>query len=107
MEENNNSTNVPQEDDLVALHARVKGRVQGVGFRYFVIHSASQLELTGWVKNTYDGDVEVMAEGKRSQLERLVNRLRSGPSVASVSDVEIEWQEATGQYKGFSVRFGG
>lgn len=97
----------PNPTDVVALHARVKGRVQGVGFRYFVITSASALELTGWVRNTYDGDVEVLAEGERSQLERLLNRLRSGPPVAFVSDVEIEWRTASGGYKGFSVRFSG
>jgi acylphosphatase len=93
--------------DIVALHARVRGRVQGVGFRHFVIRSATELELSGWVRNTFDGDVEVLAEGERSQLEKLLNKLRSGPPVAFVSDVEIEWQPATGRYKGFSVRFSG
>jgi acylphosphatase len=93
--------------DIVALHASVRGRVQGVGFRHFVIRSATELELSGWVRNTFDGDVEVLAEGERSQLEKLLNRLRSGPPVAFVSDVEIEWQPATGRYKGFSVRFSG
>jgi acylphosphatase len=103
----NKDSDEKNPEDVVALHAKVKGRVQGVGFRHFVIRSASELGLTGWVRNTYDGDVEVMAEGDRSQLERLLNRLRTGPPVAFVSDVEIEWQPATGRYKGFSVRFSG
>jgi acylphosphatase len=103
----NRNPDEPTQYQIVALHARVKGRVQGVGFRYFVIRSAAELELTGWVRNTYDGDVEVMAEGEQSQLERLLNRLNSGPPVALVSDVEVEWQPATGRYKSFSVRFTG
>lgn len=103
----NRNPDEPAQDDLIALHARIRGRVQGVGFRHFVIRSAAELELTGWVRNTYDGDVEVMAQGKRSQLERLLNRLKAGPPVAMVSDVEFEWQPATGRYRSFSVRFTG
>jgi len=103
----NRNSDEPNQIEIVALHAKVKGRVQGVGFRHFVIRSAADLELTGWVRNTYDGDVEVLAEGERSQLERLLNRLRSGPPVAFVSDVEVEWLPATERYKSFSVRFSG
>jgi acylphosphatase len=92
-----------QASDL-RLHATVKGWVQGVGFRYFVLETAVQLGLAGWVRNCWDGSVEVLAEGKKSRLENLLAALRNGPRVAHVSDVEVEWRTATGEFKGFNVR---
>ena len=54
------------------LHSRIEGYVQGVGFRYFVLEKAQDLGLTGWVRNCTNGDVEVLAEGTREQLEKLL-----------------------------------
>src|SRR5881275_897859 len=66
----------------------VRGRVQGVGFRWFVEREAHILGISGWVRNNSDGSVEVMAQGTREQLLGLRSRLRQGPRSARVDDVE-------------------
>ena len=66
----------------------VRGRVQGVGFRWFVEAEAHQLGLAGWVRNNADGSVEVLAMGTRDQLTGLGSRLREGPRAARVDAVE-------------------
>ena len=88
------------------LHAMVHGLVQGVNFRYFVLRHARDLELTGYVLNLYpEGSVEVRAEGRREQLERLLSLLEEGPRGAHVKRVEADWSEYTGAYSRFEVRF--
>ena len=69
------------------LHVRVTGRVQGVGFRWFVRERARRLGLAGWVRNLRDGSVEVAAAGDQGQLDLLVGELRRGPQGAAVEDV--------------------
>jgi acylphosphatase len=74
-----------------AVQARrfiVRGRVQGVGFRWFVEREAHILGIAGWVRNNHDGSVEVLAQGTRDQLAGLHSRLREGPRAARVDDVE-------------------
>ena len=66
----------------------VRGRVQGVGFRWFVEREAHVLGVSGWVRNNADGSVEVLAQGTRNQLLGLRSRLRQGPRAARVDDVE-------------------
>jgi acylphosphatase len=68
----------------------VRGRVQGVGFRWFVEREANALGIAGWVRNRADGTVEVLAMGAKEQLSRLYSRLRQGPRAARVDEVEIE-----------------
>ena len=85
------------------LHAVIEGRVQGVGFRYFVQEKATGLNLNGWVRNTYDEKVEVWAEGERETLEILLNFLRRGPRSAFVTQVKQSWEEPGGKYQRFSV----
>ena len=70
------------------LHVRISGRVQGVGFRWFVREEARRLGLSGWVTNLPSGDVEVEAGGERSSLERLRGALQVGPSGAQVDEVQ-------------------
>jgi len=67
----------------------VSGRVQGVGFRWFVEREAATLGVTGWVRNREDGRVEVMATGTREQLAALHRRLREGPRAARVDEVAV------------------
>ncbi len=86
------------------LHAFVDGSVQGVGFRMFVLEHAQALGLTGWVRNVYDGRVEVLAEGPRSKLENLLDKLRLGPRSAFVTEVQKDWETASGEFTGFNVR---
>jgi acylphosphatase len=89
--------------ELSQLHATVEGRVQGVGFRYFVQEAASSLGLTGWVRNRWDGSVEVVAEGERQDLDRFVTALHRGPRSSFVTRVKTNWQLATGEFNSFSV----
>lgn len=86
------------------LHATVQGRVQGVGFRAFVLQWAAQLCLTGWVRNRWDSTVELTAEGSRENLEKMLNQLKIGPRSSSVQRVEAEWLTPSGEFVGFSVR---
>ncbi|MGH9503290.1 MAG: acylphosphatase [Terriglobales bacterium] len=75
----------------------VRGRVQGVGFRWFVEREAHLLGVAGWVRNNADGSVEVLAMGSRDQLQALQSRLRAGPRAARVDDIEeSETQPVTG-----------
>ena len=77
--------------DTNAIHARrflVRGRVQGVGFRWFVEREAHLLGVAGWVRNNADGAVEVLAQGTRDQLSALTARLQQGPRAARVDQVE-------------------
>src|SRR6516162_4783892 len=67
----------------------VRGRVQGVGFRWFVEREAHILGIAGWVRNNHDGTVEVLAQGTRDQLSGLHSRLREGPRAARVDSVEV------------------
>lgn len=86
------------------LHARVIGRVQGVGFRYFVMNAAVELGLTGWVRNRKDGSVEVVAEGDVERLESLVGVLQRGPRSSAVREVKTRLQPARGEFGSFHVR---
>jgi len=89
------------------LEATVRGRVQGVGFRWFVRGQALRFALTGWVANQQDGSVRVVAEGSRDALENLLSELRQGPSGAVVSSVDDTWLPASGSFAGFDIRMGG
>lgn len=86
---------------LTRLHATVSGRVQGVGFRMFVVDEAQRLDVTGSVRNCFDGTVEVTGEGRRADLEKLVRALHLGPPLARVQRVDVEWRDATGEYAEF------
>ena len=92
------------KNDINRLHATIHGRVQGVSFRYFVTNCAGRLELNGWVRNRFGGTVEVLAEGKRENLENLFQDLHRGPQASNVTKVEHEWQDGTGEFKRFRVR---
>lgn len=89
---------------LQRLTAEVVGRVQGVGFRFFVQHAANRLKLSGYVRNLPDGRrVEVEVEGPRPALEALLDELREGPPGAHVEHVQHSWQPATGAFRGFEI----
>ncbi|MBS1249782.1 MAG: Acylphosphatase [Chloroflexi bacterium] len=92
------------DDQMQRLHVTIKGYVQGVGFRYFVNRTAGGLGLSGWVRNRSQGTVEVVAEGKRSPLEKLLTALERGPIGSSVRSVHPRWQDATGEFARFRVR---
>jgi acylphosphatase len=79
--------------------------VQGVGFRYFVARSAKARGLKGWVRNSHDGSVELVAEGERSDLEALLQAARQGPRQARVSGVDASWSSATGLLEPFDLTY--
>jgi len=92
------------QKERARLHAIIEGRVQGVGFRMFVKDNASSLRVDGWVRNLRDGTVEVVAEGDREKLGKLLNALHRGPAASRVTQVNPEWKNPTGQPEGFRVK---
>jgi len=91
---------------LARVWLRICGRVQGVGFRYSALDEARRLGVTGWVRNTHDGAVELMAEGDRNELQRLVTWCHGGPRGALVADVEERWLQHRGEFSEFRIRHG-
>ncbi len=81
----------------------VEGRVQGVGYRYFVLRQADALGVSGYARNRADGSVEVVAEGSEAAMADLEARLREGPSFAEVTNVEREAIAERGS-SGFHIR---
>jgi len=92
--------------NLASVQAVVYGYVQGVFFRAFVSRRATELGLTGYVRNLPNGEaVEVLAEGERKRLEELISHLKVGPPTAKVERVVTSWSEYTGSYSRFSIRY--
>ncbi len=91
--------------EKVKAHVFIEGRVQGVFFRANTREEASLLGLTGWVKNCWDGRVEAVFEGEREKVERVISLCKKGPPGALVKDVEINWEQATGEYDTFSIEY--
>jgi acylphosphatase len=88
----------------VAAFIRVQGLVQAVGFRYFVYHVATRLGLNGYVRNAYDGSVEIEAEGDRSLIEELIKEVKIGPRAAHVTGVSVEWKNPQNRFHSFDIR---
>ncbi|MFW5868547.1 MAG: acylphosphatase [Armatimonadota bacterium] len=92
-------------DSTRRLEARVHGRVQGVGFRYFTQREAQKLGLSGWVRNLRSGEVEIAAEGSKKDLQAFLSSVRKGPPMAWVERVDENWREAKGESGSFEVAF--
>lgn len=92
--------------DTARIDATVTGRVQGVGFRWFVLDAARRLELRGWVANEADGSVRCVAEGPREDLQALLGELDRGPQGARVDRVVPRWGRAAGGLGRFEIRAG-
>ncbi len=82
----------------------VSGLVQGVGFRYFVLREAEKLDLNGYVKNLYTGDVYAVAEGAKYKLEELFDKMKIGPMHSNVRGVNIKWASPQNEFTGFEIR---
>ena len=87
----------------IARRYRVSGRVQGVGFRYFVHDAAAREGVTGYVRNLPDGRVEALVEGDEDAVTRVERAIRSGPGGARVEDVDVDVLEPGGAYRSFKV----
>ena len=88
-----------------AFRATVRGRVQGVGFRYATLRAARSLGIRGTVRNTAVGDVEVCAEADPASLQAFIEWLRQGPSGAHVRAVDLDWITPPGTWESFEVEF--
>lgn len=88
---------------MPTCHCIVKGRVQGVGFRYFTFTTARKFGIKGWVKNLDNGDVEIHADGDETIMKEFLNRVYSGPPYASVVDVEVR-EIVSEPYREFTVK---
>lgn len=86
------------------IHIVVSGRVQGVGFRYATVDAACRIGVRGWVRNTRDGNVEIVAEGSRDSVGELLDWCHKGPALARVT--AVDWSEAAPdeELQGFQVR---
>lgn len=87
------------------VHAFISGRVQGVGFRASTRRVANRLGVKGWVKNLADGRVEVVAEGEKDRIEKFIDFLHDGPSMARVENVQITEERNREEFESFSIRF--
>ena len=89
------------EREGIQLH--ISGIVQGVGFRYFIARNANELGLNGYVKNLWNGDVEIYAEGRAEFLEDLLKKAKEGPSHSRVESCKVEWLDFTKKYNNFEI----
>ena len=93
------------ETERARIRLIVSGRVQGVGFRFAAHDRANELALTGWVRNLRDGEsVEIVAEGRRENLQTMAAWAARGPAYAKVDKVVQEWLEFTGKFDAFNIR---
>ena len=95
---------MPVSSEIVRVHVWVRGRVQNVGFRAFVVAQAQNLGLNGWVKNMGWDTVEAVAEGERGIVEQFVEMMRQGPRGSRVDEARIENEVPTGEISGFEVK---
>jgi len=86
-------------------HIIISGRVQGVFFRYTMEQIATSFDVKGWAKNTTDGNVEAVLEGEKENVEKVIEWSHHGPDGAAVKDVEVKWEDYTGQFKDFSIKY--
>jgi acylphosphatase len=88
----------------IGAHLIVSGRVQGVGFRFFLSEKASALGLNGYARNLFNGEVEIDVEGDRSLIEAFIKEVKVGPRMSRVADIIIEWKKAAGSMSRFEIR---
>jgi acylphosphatase len=90
--------------DKARVYLKIEGRVQGVYFRASTVAEAKRLDLTGWVMNSYDGSVEILAEGALANLEQLESWCRHGPPGAQVTNVKVGWEQPQNTFTAFTIR---
>ena len=85
------------------IHLLIIGKVQNVSYRINAKRKAEEFDLAGWVKNTPDGRVEILAEGKKENLEKMIDWCHNGSDYAIVSEVKIEWVESEEKFDKFRI----
>jgi acylphosphatase len=91
--------------DKARVHVTIHGRVQGVYFRASAVEQARRLNLTGWVRNRFDGSVEAVAEGARANVEEFLTWCHRGPPGARVVNVKADWEPVKGEFLSFHVKY--
>lgn len=89
----------------VRAHILVSGRVQGVFFRSETRYEAERRGVTGWVRNLSDARVEAVLEGDKKSVKEVIDFCRKGPSLAIVKNVQVEWEDYTGEFEDFKIRY--
>ena len=93
-----------QPENTLTVNMKITGKVQGVGFRYFVLRQAQELGITGWVSNKSNGAVEAFAQGEKADLEQFIAKVKEGPSFSRAEDVSLNWLNEAEQYFGFEIK---
>lgn len=89
----------------VRAHVFVSGRVQGVFFRHETRHEARLRGVKGWVRNLQDGRVEAVFEGEEEAVKELIDFCKCGPPGAKVTKVEVLWENYTGEFRDFEIKY--
>jgi acylphosphatase len=95
----------PERSEPARAHVWVTGRVQGVGFRFFVEESARIIGVSGWVRNVGYNTVEAIAEGRQTQIDQFVQMMKTGPRAARVDECRVDVETPAGEFQDFQVRF--
>ena len=90
---------------MIQLQIMVSGEVQGVGYRYYTQMKAIQFGITGWVKNLQDGGVEILASGKKEDLERFIDEVRRGNPFSTVDHIDVNETEKIETYRSFAIKY--
>ncbi len=91
--------------EIIRRRLSISGAVQGVGFRYWAVREAAAFEVTGYVRNLYDGSVEAVLEGPREEVARFAEKLSQGPPYGRVRSATAEDEEPRGEFESFGVKF--
>ena len=92
-----------QPEDTLTVNMKITGKVQGVGFRYFVLRQAQKLGINGWVNNKPNGAVEALAQGDKEDLEQFIAKVKQGPAFSRVEDVSLNWVNEAEKYFCFEI----
>lgn len=90
---------------MVRVYLKIHGLVQGIFFRANTQKEALKLGLSGWVRNTADGGVEVLAQGKKKDIDTFINWCHKGPTHARVDLVDIEWKQTKNDLLNFDIKY--
>ena len=92
-----------QNERKLFVYIIIKGKVQGVSFRYFTLKQAQELNIVGWVQNKPNGTVESLAQGDKINLELFIKKLKQGSSLSRVDDVILNWEHQEKDYDNFTI----
>ena len=90
--------------EKVGAHIIVSGRVQGVAFRHYTREAAYRLGVKGWIKNLFNGEVELVAEGPQQAVEKMIEWCKEGPRSAIVENIEVNWLPYSGKFNRFQIQ---